>query len=84
MEVYLELRCCEDVILNELKHREVTQKDIAQTYRLALRSSEDIDWGKINKAIVKRWSLSGLKRIKETAWSGKCFEENGGKIKDGT
>ena len=71
----IELICCEYTILSELKHKEITQRDIAQTYALAIKSPEDIDWAKINKAIIERWSLSGLKRIKEMAWSGKCFQE---------
>ena len=26
------------------------------------------DWGEINKAIVEKWSRSGLVRVKEAAW----------------
>ena len=44
------------------------------TYRLALESSEKVDWSIVNRAIIKRWSMSGLHDIKKWAWSGKCFK----------
>ena len=52
-----------------------TQKQIAQSYALALRSSWPTDWPKVNKLIIDRWSASGLERIKKMAWSGSCFEK---------
>lgn len=55
-------------ILNELKHPEITQKSVALTYALAIRSREDTDWEKVNQAIIARWSLSGLERVKKMAW----------------
>ena len=72
-----ELACCEMVLLNEIGMPEMHQRDIAKTYALAIRSSDSktMDWSKVNKAIVDRWSLSGLKRIKGMAWSGSCFDE---------
>lgn len=65
-----ELACCTEVLLNEIAHKELTQKDIAMTYGLALRSSHPTDWPDVNRAIIERWSLSGLKRIKKAAWDG--------------
>jgi len=58
------------VILNELSKKEIHQHDIAITYSLALKSEEcdNLDWGKINNAIIERWSRSGLERIKKQAW----------------
>ncbi len=32
-----------------------------------------VDWGKINRAILARWSPAGLRRIKELAHNGRCF-----------
>lgn len=66
MEV--ELCCCEFVLLNEISMKEIKRDSIALTYRMAMDSSEKIDWAKINKAIMNRWSLSGLKYIKNKAW----------------
>ena len=65
----MELMCCTDVLLGEIQNKELHQKDIAQTYRLALKSTEQTDWGKVNRAIIQRWSVSGLARIKNMAWS---------------
>lgn len=70
--MHFEIAAPELVIENEIKQG-CTQKQIAQTYALALRSSWPTDWARINKAIMERWSAAGLKRIKELAWSGKCF-----------
>ena len=55
-------------ILNELEHREITQKSVALTYALAIRSREATDWAAVNQAIISRWSVSGLERIKKMAW----------------
>jgi len=68
-----ELFNCTQVLLREIAMPKVRQKDISATYALALRSSDPTDWKSVNEAIIKRWSLSGLKRIKDMAWSGKCF-----------
>lgn len=51
-----------------------TQRQVAQTYALGLHSSDETDWAKVNRAIIDRWSVSGLERIKNMAWSGKCFD----------
>lgn len=67
-----EIVCVESVIENEIKQG-CTQKQIAQTYALALRSTCKTDWKKVNEMIIKRWSFAGLNRIKELAWSGKAF-----------
>ncbi len=66
---------CEDTILREIAMPEMKRKDVAQTYRLVLESPESrtVNWGNINKAIIERWSLSGLIWIKKQAWSGKAF-----------
>jgi hypothetical protein len=67
----MHLVCCTWVICNEIEQG-LTQKDIALTYAMALRSATakaDIpDWETINRAIIKRWSMSGLERIKKRAW----------------
>ena len=69
----IELADCTRVLLDEICCKESTRDDIAKTYALAMRSSEETDWFIINKAIIKRWSLGALKYIKDSAWSGKCF-----------
>ena len=51
------------------------QRSVAMTYALAIRSSDKTDWCVVNQAILTRWKLSGLERIKRMAWSGSCFGE---------
>jgi hypothetical protein len=67
----------QQTILEEIADSRLKQSDIALTYRYLLESDRDkresIDWGMVNQAILKRWSKSGLKHVKELAWSGKCF-----------
>ena len=70
----------EFVIENEIKQG-CTQKSIAMTYALALRSSYKTDWKKVNQMIVDRWSQSSLERIKNMAWSGKCFRKQSVEVK---
>lgn len=68
----MELACCESVLLNEISQKECKRADIAQTYAMAIASSEAtnglINWSTVNNAIVARWSKAGLKWIKERAW----------------
>ncbi len=73
-EITIELACCTAVLLNEIAHKECKQKSVAKTYYLAMRSREETDWKAVNLAIIERWSLSGLERIKNLAHSGKCWE----------
>jgi hypothetical protein len=70
----VELACVEMVIENEIEQG-CTQKQIAQSYALGIRSSWPTDWKRVNAAIIKRWGTSGLLRIKNMAWSGKCFDK---------
>ena len=66
-----EIACVEDVIENEIAQG-LSQRQIAQTYALALRSSWPTDWWRVNAAILKRWPKA-LARIKKIAWDGSCF-----------
>lgn len=71
----MEIMCPESVIENEIEQG-LTQKQIAQTYALALLKPDcdkTVDWKRINAAIVKRWP-KGLERVKKLAWSGKAFD----------
>lgn len=72
-EFTVEMMCIESVIEREITAK-MTQKQIAQTYRMGLESSWPTDWAKVNAMILARWP-KGLTRIKEMAWSGKCFEK---------
>ena len=67
--MHIELADCTNVILNEIADKRFKQKDIADTYGLSLISSEYTDYKTVNRAIVDRWSVSGLDRIKKMAWA---------------
>lgn len=68
----INLVCCTQVILQDLGAKECTQKDLALTYAMAIKSeaqhADKPDWPTINKAIIGRWSMSGLERIKKRAF----------------
>ena len=64
----MELLCCEETILSEIEDKRFKRKNVALTYYFCLISSEDINWGKVNRAIIRRWSHSGLNYIKTEAW----------------
>ena len=65
-----EITCIEFVIENELKQGH-TQSQIAETYRMAMCMGRGkVDWTRTNKAIIDRWSMSGLMRVKKLAHKG--------------
>lgn len=66
----IELVNCEETLLREIADKRMKQADVASTYGLALLSGErrQVDWKRVNQAIMARWSQSGLERIKARAW----------------
>lgn len=42
--------------------------DVAMSYAAAIRYERDIDWPRVNAAIIEKWSKSGLEWIKREAW----------------
>ena len=68
----INLICCTQTIVREIATKGITQRDVALTYAMAIKSkhegADDPDWEAINKAILARWSMSGLERIKKRAW----------------
>lgn len=69
-ELRIELANCEATLLREIACKDMKRKDVAQTYALAMLSSErdSINWRKVNEAIVSRWSMYALTWIKTMAW----------------
>lgn len=67
----IQIGCVEDVIENEIRQG-CNQRQIAQTYALAIRSSWPTDWPRVNRAISAKWP-GRLEAIKRMAWSGACF-----------
>jgi hypothetical protein len=70
-----ELVDCTETMLREIADPQMHRRDVAMTYRLCMESSEPTDWGRVNRAIVERWSKAALVWIKEQAHSGACFKE---------
>ncbi len=70
-EYRVNLICCTDVIRDELALG-FTQKDLAVTYAMAIKSemqgADKPDWRAINTAILTKWQMSGLERIKKRAY----------------
>jgi hypothetical protein len=60
-------------LLTEIGQTEMKQRDVAQTYHLAMKSSVPTRWPEVNAAIIRRWSKGGLEQIKSMAHSGTCF-----------
>jgi hypothetical protein len=56
-------------LLDKIEDNKLHKKDISQTYALALLTPEKIDWEKVNRAIINRWSISALIDIKNWAWN---------------
>ena len=63
----VEMACCTPTLLQQISMREVTQPMLAETYAMAMLSSEETDWRAVNEAIIARWSFSGLNRVKTMA-----------------
>jgi hypothetical protein len=67
------LICCTTVMLREIADKKMTQKDVALTFAMALKSeaagADKVDWDKVGGAAIERWSRSGWTRIKERGWA---------------
>ncbi len=64
----IELVCCTEVLLRNIADKHFKRKNIATVYAFAIKSSEPTDWETVNKAIINRWSESGLDYTKRLAW----------------
>lgn len=67
MDMDIELCCCTETLLTTIEKAK-NRKEVATVYSWALRSSEETEWGKVNRAIIDRWSMSALEYIKNLAW----------------
>ncbi len=64
----VELANPQAVILQEINEYKLTQPGIALTYAFCIRQQGEVDFRVVNQAIIDRWSVSGLVRVKEMAW----------------
>ena len=62
----------QDIILDQISDKKIYRKKIAGTYARLLEIpvylQRYIGYKKINKLIMSRWSMSGLRYIKDLAW----------------
>lgn len=62
---------CTDAIAQDVGAKEATRNDVALTYAMAIKSeaqgADKPDWPTINRTILSRWKMSGLKYIKKRA-----------------
>lgn len=65
--VRIELADPEGYLLEEIANPQMRRRDVAMTYRLALKSADRVNWGTVNRAIISRWSVSALEWIKAEA-----------------
>jgi hypothetical protein len=81
MSVVFLLMDCTNQLLREISCKECKRFDIAVTYRLAMlteqHGGEKTDWTTVNKAIMERWSRSGLEWIKRKAHKGDFAKKQG-------
>ena len=57
------------LVLAVVADRHKNRDDVVLAYRLCLHDAlEQLDWPKVNRAIVDRWSINGLDYIKRHAW----------------
>lgn len=57
------------VILEEIADPKIKRNSIALTYAFCIKQRNEVDFGIINRAILARWSMSGLTYIKKKAWA---------------
>lgn len=67
----------EAMLLGEIADRTLAQVDVAQTVALIHQWGQvgSVDWEKVGRAAIDRWSPAGWRRIKRLAFSGKCWDD---------
>ena len=58
----------EGQLLREIEDKRMTRDDVKATYAFALYQADEVDFAKVNAAILDRWSMAALRYIKEGAW----------------
>lgn len=64
----VEMVSMEEMILQAIEDKASKRDSIALRYAFCISSDEVIDYKKINRAIMARWSKSALNYIKRGAW----------------
>ena len=67
-DVHVRLADPEGQLLAEIADPATTARSLVLTYAFALLDQDRVDWPKVNRAIIGRWSPAALDRIKRDAW----------------
>ncbi len=65
---FIEMLDVERALLDEIADPRMKRDDVALAYAFGLRQHAEVDWRKVNEAIIDRWSPSGLEYVKGKAW----------------
>lgn len=66
--MYVSMVDVEGQLLREIADKRMTRDDVMLTYAFAIRQHDEVDWPKVNAAILDRWSMAALRYIKDGAW----------------
>ena len=66
--MYVEMVDVEGQLLREIADKRMTRDDVKLTYAFAIRQADEVDFAKVNAAILDRWSMAALRYIKDGAW----------------
>lgn len=70
--MHVEMVDVQGQLMAEIADRRMKRNDVALTYAFAIRQDchldSSVDFASVNRAILQRWSIAGLKYIKERAW----------------
>lgn len=69
--MHIEMVDVQGQLEREIADPRMKRADVALTYAFGLRQEgevREVDWRKVNEAIIERWSMAGLKWIKTRAW----------------
>ncbi len=53
----MEMANCTEQLIQDIADPKMYRKNVAMTYALALKSSEETDWARVNKAIMVRYRM---------------------------
>jgi len=62
---------CEELIIGELRNEKSTEEDISLSYALNTHYKADVNLERIDEAIINRFGIDALKRIKHNTLTGK-------------
>ena len=64
-------KCTTEMLIEEIKVVKLKQPAVAEIIAMVIMNGNhhEVDWVKVNSAIVERWSPSARERVLEMAWT---------------